>query len=335
MRIDMPEILARMKEYRQEGLIHHISFLANPEQLTPKMIQALVECQTDSYTISLDGLKEVNDRMRGAGNFDMATAAIRNLHEAGIRVPVKFTMTRENRHQLKETILLALELGCDGFGIGQLALQGGGYLNAQLALSATEYRAFLWNISEIVQTLPEKYFNFACGLLHRYYALIEMIYREENRLSEFEMLCRRFPEPEDFLDGFGSGPRRKLPEYFDPMCVSFYVWPDGEVNGGNRWTPRLGWVPRNTFMELYELSPVYDDIKNGITPEIRTQITEKAAAVCARCMHREKCSRVVQIFSAADKKHNGLRNFGMQTLYPSDCWILEREFQETMVFSEV
>lgn len=350
MRTDMLDILRHIKTYRDAGIINRLTFLANPEQLTPKMIRALAACQTDSFSISLDGLKPMNDYMRGPGNFDAATAAIRNLSTAGIRTPVKFTMTKENRKQIKETIWLALDLGCCGFGIGQLNLQGGGYQNRNLALSAEEYREFLIDIIDVVQTLPERYYDFARGLFNRYKSMIELIYREERRESEFEFLMRRFPATNDLQDGFGpgaglsaglgaspgSGRKRGSREGIDPSRLSFYVWPDGEVSSGNRRNPRIGWVPRNTFMELYEMSPCFDDVKNNITREKRTAIQERVARICARCDNLDICSIAVQIDAEPlnGKKNNrgdGRRDefsFGApEPLYSRYCWVIERELR--------
>jgi Fe-coproporphyrin III synthase len=51
--------------------------------------------------ISLDGLKEVNDRFRGVtGAFDQALEGIRNCREAGIKVGLRFTINKRNADQV-------------------------------------------------------------------------------------------------------------------------------------------------------------------------------------------------------------------------------------------
>jgi putative heme d1 biosynthesis radical SAM protein NirJ1 len=51
--------------------------------------------------VSLDGTGEVNDRFRGqAGAFDAALAGIRHCLEAGVRVGLRFTISRRNYEQL-------------------------------------------------------------------------------------------------------------------------------------------------------------------------------------------------------------------------------------------
>ena len=51
--------------------------------------------------VSLDGLKEVNDRFRGvSGAFEKALAGIRNCQKAGIKVGLRFTITNRNAAEI-------------------------------------------------------------------------------------------------------------------------------------------------------------------------------------------------------------------------------------------
>ena len=51
--------------------------------------------------VSLDGLRETNDRFRGLdGAFDRALAGIRNAREAGLKVGLRFTITRRNAAEI-------------------------------------------------------------------------------------------------------------------------------------------------------------------------------------------------------------------------------------------
>ena len=51
--------------------------------------------------ISLDGMKEVNDRFRGVpGAFEQALEGIRNCREAGIKVGLRFTVNKRNADQV-------------------------------------------------------------------------------------------------------------------------------------------------------------------------------------------------------------------------------------------
>ena len=60
--------------------------------------------------VSLDGLEEVNDRFRGTpGAFDRALAGIRHCRAAGIKVGLRFTITRRNADQVDGIFRLVRE----------------------------------------------------------------------------------------------------------------------------------------------------------------------------------------------------------------------------------
>jgi MoaA/NifB/PqqE/SkfB family radical SAM enzyme len=62
---------------------------------------------------SLDGLKENNDALRGAGTFDRTVASIRYLVARGQAVRVNVTLARRNIQDITGIVSLADELGCD------------------------------------------------------------------------------------------------------------------------------------------------------------------------------------------------------------------------------
>jgi MoaA/NifB/PqqE/SkfB family radical SAM enzyme len=93
LRPDLPSLLRKTLQAREQGIVDHTSILANPETLDTKAVANIAECKVDLVFISLDGRKENSDRMRGPGSFDAGVAAIKNLSEAGVNVNVKYTLT--------------------------------------------------------------------------------------------------------------------------------------------------------------------------------------------------------------------------------------------------
>jgi len=92
------------------------------------------------YQVSLEGLEEHNDEIRGAGNFRRTIDFLRMLTEIGIPNMVMLTLTRQNMHQV---IPLAekLEGITGGLTFNRLALFGEG-ANLELPTPA-EYQSFL------------------------------------------------------------------------------------------------------------------------------------------------------------------------------------------------
>ncbi|MDY6917281.1 MAG: radical SAM protein [Chloroflexota bacterium] len=75
--------------------------------------------------ISLDGIGDTNDRLRGKrGAFEAALHGIRNCVSVGQRVSLRLTITRSNHHQIPEIFALAEEQGIDRICFYHLAYVG-------------------------------------------------------------------------------------------------------------------------------------------------------------------------------------------------------------------
>jgi 12,18-didecarboxysiroheme deacetylase len=69
----------------------------NGTLITPKMAGDLKRIGLSYVGVSLDGMKETNDRFRGVeGAFEAALNGIRNCQNAGIKVGLRFTINRRN-----------------------------------------------------------------------------------------------------------------------------------------------------------------------------------------------------------------------------------------------
>jgi Fe-coproporphyrin III synthase len=73
----------------------------NGTLITPRQAERLRTANLSYVGVSLDGLREVNDAFRGLpGAFDLALEGIRNCRAAGIKVGLRFTITRRNADQI-------------------------------------------------------------------------------------------------------------------------------------------------------------------------------------------------------------------------------------------
>lgn len=94
--------------------------VSNGTCITPEIAQELVNMGLTSLGISIEGLEQVQDTIRGSGTFAKATAAARSVIEfrkqRGKRSPlvnVKTTITAENVAHLTEIVGLTQQLGAD------------------------------------------------------------------------------------------------------------------------------------------------------------------------------------------------------------------------------
>ena len=101
----------------------------------------LAELEFAEVGISLDGVGEVNDFFRGRkGAFQRALDGIRNSLEAGLRVSIRFTITKANWTYITDIFNLAKEEGVDRLCFYHLVPSGRGSSLSQENLSHTETR---------------------------------------------------------------------------------------------------------------------------------------------------------------------------------------------------
>ncbi len=90
-----PDIFELIQHARDKGMRAVLS--TNGTLITPDVAAKLKDCGLSYVGVSLDGLRETNDRFRGhEGAFDKALAGIRTCLASGIKVGLRFTINRKN-----------------------------------------------------------------------------------------------------------------------------------------------------------------------------------------------------------------------------------------------
>ena len=101
--------------------------------------------------VSLDGPKKAHDAFRGVdGAFDKTLSGISNLKEAGLRVGLRFTMTRPLLPHVSDIMKLAENLGVDRICFYHFIPSGRGV--STLCPTREEIRAVLFSLFEWVET---------------------------------------------------------------------------------------------------------------------------------------------------------------------------------------
>ena len=96
MRPDLPELAQYAVSKGMRAVIS-----TNGTLITREKARIFKDIGLSYVGISLDGMKEVNDRFRGVpGAFEQALEGIRNCREAGIKVGLRFTVNRRNADQV-------------------------------------------------------------------------------------------------------------------------------------------------------------------------------------------------------------------------------------------
>jgi selenobiotic family peptide radical SAM maturase len=221
-----------------------IGILGNPTER--EKIEHLVAIQKPAYfQVSLEGLQEQNDFIRGKGHFKRVIAFLKVLRELNIFSMVMLTLTKSN---MSEIIPLAeiLNEHADRFHFNRLSMVGEG---ANLVLpEKREYRTFLDSYQEALQKYP------VLGL-------------KDNMLSI--LWYKQGLEPFGGCTTFGCG-----------AAFNFLsVLSDGEVHACRKFPSRLGNIFRQDISEIYD-SPLAEQYRAGC----RACHSCKLHPVCGGCL---------------------------------------------------
>lgn len=273
VRDDFPEFLAAAGTAKAAGAVKNIRILCNPETLDDAMVARMRDAGVDDIVISLDGLEPANDRMRGPGSFRAGLRGIRALVASGIPTGVKFTLVRENADQVPEVLRICVEESVRHLGVGPLILAGGGWEQRDRALSPLEYRQWLLNMLKYLDGTDERYATHRRAFL-AHNQLYALLFHELGRHDEYRALAPARKGP------FGMPPGR--------TNTLFVVWSDGEVVV-RRGMPRVGWVPRDSFREIYEHAPLMHLLEDGTRIRELAQAEQANNIKCSACPIRETC----------------------------------------------
>ena len=221
-----------------------ISILGNPTE--KEKIEQLISIQKPAhFQLSLEGLQEQNDFIRGKGHFKRVLEFLRVLKELNIFSMVMLTLTKNN---MKEIIPLAgiLSEYADRFHFNRLSMVGEG---ANLALpDKEEYLKFLNSYEKAIQKIP------VLGL-------------KDNMLSILSY--KKGHEPFGGCTTFGCG-----------AAFNFLaVLSDGEVHACRKFPSPIGNIFRQGIAEIYD-SPQAKRYRAGCT----ACHTCKLKPVCGGCL---------------------------------------------------
>lgn len=149
MRKDLFE-LARFA--REKGL--RVALSTNGTLISDREARELQDIGFAEVGISLDGIKENNDRFRGReGAFESALSGIRSCVALGLRVSLRLTITRFNYREIPAIFQLVEDEGIDRVCFYHLAYSGRGSSLQQDDISHSQTRAVVDLIGERTEDL--------------------------------------------------------------------------------------------------------------------------------------------------------------------------------------
>ncbi len=232
------------------------SILSNGSFITRETIKILRLFNSGGCQVSLEGLEEANDKIRGKGSFKKAIEAIKLLVDEGIGAAVSLTFTKNNIKDVFPLARLLAKTGVYRFFIRRLIPLGtGGQMKDVLVDSATFFN-FYKRIDDLARRLyREKYkmiISFGC----------------ESSLFKMEIES----EPRSFL--------YQCPAEYCALVKGtiMALLPNGDILSCRRLPIVVGNILNEDFEKIYN-SPVMKDLRN----------MSKLPMQCRNCPDFEGC----------------------------------------------
>ena len=147
-----PDTLELARYASGKGLRVVIS--TNGTMISREVAEDIKKAGVSYVGVSLDGLGQVHDRFRGVrGTFQKSLAAIGHCREAGVKVGLRFTLTRYNYHQVEDIFHLVEEQGIDRVCFYHLVYAGRARHRGRVALAPVESRRLVDLIFQKTQEL--------------------------------------------------------------------------------------------------------------------------------------------------------------------------------------
>ncbi len=125
LRPDIFDIARRAKD-----MGFYVGLSSNGTLINESNIGRIAGADFNYVGVSLDGIQGTHDRFRRLeGAFDASLHGIRLCRDLGLKVGVRFTMTRDNAHDLPALLKLVEDEGIDRFYFSHLNYAGRGNVN--------------------------------------------------------------------------------------------------------------------------------------------------------------------------------------------------------------
>ncbi|MRG77092.1 MAG: 12,18-didecarboxysiroheme deacetylase [ANME-2 cluster archaeon] len=268
MRKDLPELAMHARDKGMRAVIS-----TNGTLIDEKMAKVLKDIGLSYVGVSLDGMRETNDKFRGVpGAFDAALQGMRNCKKEGIKVGLRFTINKKNAQDIPAIFDLLEEEGIPRVCFYHLVYAGRGSKLVEEDLSHEESRRVVDLIMDKTKEMHDKGFPMEvltvdnhCDGPYVYFRLLE---EDPERAAEvYELLMMN----QGNSTGIGIG------------CVSW----DGSVHADQFWRHySFGNVKERPFSEIW--MDTSDELMAGLKD--RKALIKANANRCAKCKWLDICN---------------------------------------------
>jgi Fe-coproporphyrin III synthase len=268
LRKDLPELAAYAREKGMRAVIS-----TNGTLIDRDMAKKLKDVGLSYVGVSLDGIRETNDKFRGMkGAFDAALRGLHNCQEEGIKVGLRFTINKQNVRDIPAIFDLLEEEKIPRICFYHLVYAGRGSEMINEDLSFEESRQAVDLILERTRKLHEKGFPAEVLTVDNHcdgpYLYMKLLEENPERAAEvLELLSMN----QGNSSGIGIG------------CVSW----DGSVHADQFWRHySFGNVRERPFSEIW--NNLNDELMAGLKD--RKPLIKAHGDRCAQCKWLDVCN---------------------------------------------
>lgn len=268
LRKDLPELAAYAREKGMRAVIS-----TNGTLIDRDLAKKLKDVGLSYVGVSLDGIRETNDRFRGMkGAFDAALRGLHNCQEEGIKVGLRFTINKQNVRDIPAIFDILEEEKIPRICFYHLVYAGRGSKMVSEDLSLEESRQAVDLIMEKTKKLHEKGFPAEVLTVDNHcdgpYLYMKLLNENPVRAAEvFELLSMN----QGNSSGIGIG------------CVSW----DGSVHADQFWRHySFGNIRERPFSEIW--NDLSDELMAGL--KNRKLLIKAHGDSCARCKWFDVCN---------------------------------------------
>jgi len=268
LRKDLPELAAYAREKGMRAVIS-----TNGTLIDRDLAKKLKDVGLSYVGVSLDGIRETNDRFRGMkGAFDAALKGLHNCQEEGIKVGLRFTINKQNVRDIPAIFDLLEEEKIPRICFYHLVYAGRGSKMVSEDLSPEESRQAVDLILERTRELHEKGFPAEVLTVDNHcdgpYLYMKLLKENPERAAEvFELLSMN----QGNSSGIGIG------------CISW----DGSVHADQFWRHySFGNIKERPFSEIW--NDLSDELMAGL--KNRKSLIKAHGDRCSRCKWLDVCN---------------------------------------------
>ena len=253
LRRDVFEILEEIKKKR-----FSVYLLTNGTLISRERAKKLAELGVDGVQVSIEGLEDVHNDIRGSGTFGASEAGIERLVDYGVPVTLNVTLSTLNADQAKGVIAFGSHIGARRIGFSRLAPYGRGSSLASHILTAEQVKA----LYESLLSIAVEGLEIVTG----------------DPLASQMKLPARGVGGNIAVSGCAAG------------VSGLTILPDGAVTPCRRMPIVIGNIRRDSLREIWATSPVLEALRD------RKRYTG-ACRTCSRWAHCRGCRAIAYAHS--------------------------------------